>query len=191
MCFQVEMLRCELRKSIRLVWLCVQDVDVQNMVGLIHLSIEMLIYKIIWLVWYTWDVDIQDHMVGLVHLRCWYARSSGSFGGLVLKWVAQAPGWALRMQMDKGGWSESLKMGVSNVMVVWLYFTNFHSSSLNTKQKWGYIMKSLLGKFVSKHGFSSQKSNREAGNSLVELGCCVALERCWWYNDVGKEGKRC
>ena len=49
MCLQVEMLRCELRKSIRLVWLCVREVDVQNMVGLIHFSIEMLIYKIIWL----------------------------------------------------------------------------------------------------------------------------------------------
>ena len=36
----------------------------------------------------------------------------------MLKCVAQAPGWALQMQMDKGGWSESLKMGVSNVMVV-------------------------------------------------------------------------
>ena len=191
MCFQVEMLRCELRKSIRLVWLCVRDVVMQNMVGLIHLSIEMLIYKIIWLVWYTWDVDIQDHMVGLVHLRCWYARSSGSFGGLVWKWVAQTPGWALQMQMDKRGWSESLKMGVSNVMVVWLYFTNFHSNSHKTKQKWGVSNVMVAWEFVSRQGLSNQKWNSEAGNSLFELVCCVALEQCWWYNDVRKEGRRC
>ena len=70
MCFQVEMLRCELRKSIRLVWLCVQDVDMQSTVGLIHLSIEMLIYKIYgW--FYTLEMLIYKIIwLALVHVRC-------------------------------------------------------------------------------------------------------------------------